>query len=461
MNPGASREAAADDGGGGALSAREDALRLREERLAQREAAAEAVQALVQTKSNRVAERMQQTREANERLILASVRSQTQTDVATQENARKDDFLALLSHELRNPLAPIRNAVAILGRISGAEPRLPWIHDLIERQLEQMSRLLDDLLDVARVRSGKIVLQRRAVVVQEFIGQAIEGCRATAEARGQRLTVELPAQPIYVDGDPVRLIQVFANLLNNAVKYTGEGGAIAVRVQACESTLVVRVQDNGRGIAPEAMGRIFDLFTQEDRSLAHSQGGLGIGLTVVRRLVELHGGTVEVSSAGANRGSEFTVTLPLLRQASPAAPAGPSPSPSSAAAAQRLRIAVIEDNVDANDSLSALLQLVGYEVVCAYDGISGAALVRASRPHVVLCDIGLPGMDGLAMAALLREELLDSLPVMVALTGYGQAEDRARALAAGFSHQLTKPVDITTLLALIDEHAKRLASATG
>ncbi|MBA3588568.1 ATP-binding protein [Methylibium sp.] len=439
----------------GALHARGEALRVREESMKLRETTADAGEALAQTLTDRLVESALQTREANERLVIASMRSQALTEAAEQANALKDDFLAMLSHELRNPLAPIRNAAAILDHISHAEPRLPWIHGVIERQVEQMTRLLDDLLDVTRLRSGKIVLLKRSVLAREFIEQAIETCRPLAESRAQQLTVEFPAELIYVDGDPVRLTQVFANLLNNAVKYTGTGGAITVRVQVCEQALVVRVQDNGRGLSPESLSRVFELFMQEDRSLAHAQGGLGIGLTVVRRLVELHGGTVEAASAGLNHGSEFMVTLPLVQPPAPA----PAEMPAPPAPPQALRIVVIEDNVDANDSLSALLTLVGHDVRSAYDGISGIALVRASRPQVVLCDIGLPGMDGLAVAAQLREELQGALPVMVALTGYGQAEDRARSIAAGFGLHLTKPVNPESLLALIDRQVERLAGA--
>ncbi|MBA3598738.1 MAG: response regulator [Methylibium sp.] len=452
MNSGA-RDGAGED----ALRARGEALRLREEHVLRRETTADSDEALVLTQADRLAERALQIREANERLVIASLHSQELTEVAEQANERKDDFLAMLSHELRNPLAPIRNAVAILGLVSHAEPRLPWIHAVIDRQVAQLTRLLDDLLDVARVRSGKLVLQRRPVAAREFIEQAAESCRPLAEARRQQFTVALPAEPVYVDGDPTRLTQVFANLFSNAVKYTHEGGTVAVSAQAVEQTLVVRVQDNGRGIAPEAQARIFELFTQEDHSLAHAQGGLGIGLSLVRRLVELHGGTVAVASDGEDRGSEFVVALPLLQGQLPAVPAELQSRP---AARRGMRIAVIEDNVDANDSLNVLLTLVGHEVFSAYDGTSGASLVLESRPQMVLCDIGLPGMDGLAVATYLREEMREALPLMVALTGYGQTDDRARALAAGFALHLTKPVDTQALLALIDGLADRLAGVS-
>jgi signal transduction histidine kinase/CheY-like chemotaxis protein len=449
------------DAGGNDRLRREEALRAGEENVARREvhvgrreASADARAEAEATQSEQFEERARQAREANERLVIASLHSQQLTEAAEEANARKDEFLAMLSHELRNPLAPIRNAAAILARIEDAEPRLPWVRGLIERQVDQMARLLDDLLDVARVRSGKIVLKKRPVSTQEFIEPAVESCRPLADDRRQRLTVAVPAQPIFVDGDPARLTQVISNLLNNAAKYTREGGTIGVSAQQSETTLVVRVKDDGAGLAPEALERIFELFTQEDRSLAHSQGGLGIGLTLVRRIVEMHGGTVSVASDGLNLGSEFTVTLPLL----------PRPQPTEAAPRREqaphrsLRIAVIEDNRDANDSLSTLLRIVGHDVVSAFDGVSGLALVLAERPQLVLCDIGLPGLDGFAVASRLGEQWLDSPPVLVALTGYGQAEDRAHAEAAGFQFQLTKPVDTDLMLEMLDRQAERLSA---
>ncbi|WP_292445818.1 hybrid sensor histidine kinase/response regulator [Methylibium sp.] len=434
------------------LRAGEEDLARREVAFARREAEFDAKSDAAMTQPSQSEERARQVRDANERLVIASMNAQQLAEAAEEANARKDDFLAMLSHELRNPLAPIRNAAAILARIEGGEPRLPWIRNLIEQQVEQMSLLLDDLLDVARVRSGKIVLKKRPVAVHEFLERAIESCRPLAESRSQQLTAALPAQPVFVDGDPARLTQVFSNLLNNAAKYTRDGGTIRLSVEPSETALIARVKDNGSGLAPEALERVFGLFSQEDRSLAHAQGGLGIGLTVVRRLVELHGGTVTVTSDGLNCGSEFVVTLPLLK--------GPEPAvavPRVEAVPRRsLRIAVIEDNRDSNDSLSTLLRIVGHEVVSAFDGVSGLALVLAERPQLVLCDIGLPGMDGLAVAARLRKEWCDSPPVLVALTGYGQAEDRARAEAAGFELHLTKPVDTDLMIAMIDRHAERL-----
>ncbi len=426
---------------------REKAAWLREEAIAAQERAAKA-KALGIT----------QMREANQNLVVAAVDAQTKTDAAEQANRRLEEFLAMLAHELRSPLAPIRNAVAILQRITSSHAQLPWIHDVIKRQADHMSRLLDDLLDVARVTSGKVTLQRRPVAVIEFLGQAIETSRPLIDARRQQFSLDIPPQPLYVDGDLARLTQVFSNLLHNASKYTDEGGAISLSVQASGATLTLRLADNGNGIPAEILPRIFDLFAQSDRALARAQGGLGIGLTVVRRLVEMHGGTVSAASAGVNQGSEFVVTLPLLDAAQGTDFDG---NAQPAVGGQRYKFAVIEDNVDANDVLRMLLQMMGHEVFSAFDGVTGVALVRSNRPQVVLCDIGLPGLDGYGVIAKLRAEMTGPLPCMIALTGYGQAEDRMRALAAGFDHHLVKPVDPETLMQRIAEHFKAPESQDG
>ena len=314
-----------------------------------------------------------------------------------------------------------------------------------------MTRLLDDLLDVASVASGRVTLHRRSVAVSEFVGQAIETSRPMIDSRRQQFTLDIPPQPLYVDGDLARLTQVFSNLLNNASN-TDEGGIIALSVQTRGAAVVLRLRDNGSGIRADTLPRIFDLFAQADRSLARAQGGLGIGLTVVRRLVEMHGGTVTASSAGLNQGSEFVVTLPLLKAPHGAVSDGNAQPPLSG---HRYRIVLIEDNVDANDALRTLLQMMGHEVLAAFDGVTGVTLVKSSRPQIVLCDIGLPGMDGYAVIAKLREEMPAPLPVMIALTGYGQAEDRIRALRAGFEDHLVKPVDPDTLMRLIATHCER------
>ena len=402
-------------------------------------------------------------RQANENLILATLEANRLNDAAVVANRRQDEFLAMLAHELRNPLAPIRSAAALLARLAPEAPVPPLIAQVIERQAAHMARLLDDLLDASRVTSGKVRLQRRPIRVDEFIGHAVEACRSLISAQGQRLTLdlpgppELPGPPIYVDGDPVRLEQVVSNLLHNAAKYTQEGGAIEIRVRALAGQVEIRVGDNGVGIAADVLPHIFDLFAQNERSLNRSQGGLGIGLTVVRSMVELHGGTVEAFSRGPGLGSEFVVTLTRLPQpvrtddppASIAATTAPGPKPAS--------VLLIDDNADAAEMLAMLLEMSGHTVVTALDGTAALACFERDRPQVVLCDIGLPGMDGYEVARRIRGASTSAdgngnagMPLLVALTGYDGPTARARALLAGFDRHLVKPVDPDDVLRLID-----------
>lgn len=390
---------------------------------------------------------MLQLRDANEHLVIATMEAQALTEAAERGNRQREQFLAMLAHELRNPLAPIVNALAVLHRVATPEPLVPWAHDVIKRQVGHMTRLLNDLLDVSRVTSGKITLQKRPVALSDLMVQAVETSSPPIRDRKQNLTVEIPRHALILDGDAARLTQVFSNLLNNAAKYTQEGGAIKFSAEEQGESVVLRVTDNGFGIAPDVLPTIFEIFAQEDRSLARAHGGLGIGLTVVRAIVEMHGGTVTAASRGPGEGSEFTVSLPLLHGAVPEVAAEVEVE----AGATKLpyRIVLIEDNVDANASLKTLLELTGYQVASAYDGASGVRLVQSSRPQIVLCDIGLPGMDGYAVIARLRAEMKPPLPVMIAITGYGQPEDRARALEAGFQQHLVKPVNADDLLRLI------------
>ncbi|MEO8654765.1 MAG: ATP-binding protein, partial [Ramlibacter sp.] len=329
------------------------------------------------------------------------------------------------------------------------------MHDVIGRQVGHMVRLIDDLLEASRLTQGKVILQRSPTAVAEFVQQAIENARELIDAQRQQLTLDLPAAPLFVDGDPVRLVQIVANLLHNAAKYTPEGGAIGVPVRPLEDSVVIRIGDNGVGIAADALPFIFDMFTQDEHSLSRSQGGLGIGLTVVRRMVELHGGTVEARSAGLGQGSEFVVSLPRQTPVEPKAQiAAARASPPRTA-----RIVVVEDNVDAADTLATLLRLSGHRVDVALDGPSGLDLIVQLRPQIVLCDIGLPGMDGYELAQQVRERGQLPAPVMIALTGYDGANDRARARAAGFDHHMAKPVDVAALEHLIGMAALDVAAA--
>ncbi len=390
-------------------------------------------------------------REANEKLVLATVRAQTAAEVAEQANRDKEQFLAMLAHELRNPLAPIVNALAILRRKAAPDPTVTWVHDIIKRQVDHLTRLLDELLEASRLTTGKVLLKKRPIAISETMRFAIEGAQPLIRLRRQQLNVNFPGQPLVVDGDPTRLVQIFSNLLHNAAKYTQEGGTISFSATQQGDSAVIRVSDNGCGIAPEALPRIFDIFTQEGRSIDHAQGGLGIGLTVVRSLVELHGGSVEAASPGLGQGTEISVVIPLMTDPPLMIPTGVGVR--AEAPGVSLRIVLIDDNVDANDSLNAVLSVMGHEVSTAFDGTTGYELIRDARPQLVLCDIGLPGMDGYQVITKLRATLEAPMPVMIALTGYGQPEDQARALAAGFDHHLTKPVDVEEMLRLIAAHA--------
>lgn len=372
-----------------------------------------------------------------------------------EASRRKDEFLAMLAHELRNPLAPVVNALEVMRRdpAAGGQSRA-----IVERQVRQITRLVDDLLDVSRITRGKIVLRRETVDLGEVVGRAVESTRPLIDAARHRLEVCLPSSPIRLEADPTRLEQVLANLLNNAAKYTPPGGALVVEAHAEGDEAVVRVKDNGLGIAPELLPRVFELFMQADRSLDRAQGGLGIGLTLVQRLVAMHGGTVEAYSAGLGQGSEFTVRLPSGRDV--AAPASrPAEAETVARRGPSLTILVVEDSVDTAETLAMLLRLEGHQVFLAHDGRRGLEAARTHRPDVALMDIGLPGLDGLEVARRLREQSGLAQTVLVAMTGYGQERDRDRARAAGFDHHLVKPVDWTALQEVLSTVAARLSPA--
>jgi signal transduction histidine kinase len=367
-----------------------------------------------------------------------------------ETDRRKDEFLAMLAHELRNPLAPMRNALEIV-RLRGLERRstLRQSWDMIERQVEHLTRLVEDLLDVSRITRGKIALKKAPVEVAEVVRRAVETSRPLVEARHHHLDVKLPATPVYVLGDLTRLSQVLLNLLNNAAKYTDEGGelTLSVEVETASADVVLRVRDTGMGIPPEMLPRIFDLFTQADRTLDRAQGGLGIGLTLVRRLVMMHGGSVAAFSQGPGKGSEFVVRLPQYRGGAP--PVHVADAESASAEIVSRRILVVDDNQDSALSLAMLLRLSGNEVVTAHDGPTALALASGFRPELALLDIGLPGMDGYELARRLRE--LPGLTGLrlAALTGYGSDEDRRRSRTAGFNLHLVKPVEMEALQALL------------
>jgi signal transduction histidine kinase/FixJ family two-component response regulator len=375
-----------------------------------------------------------------------------------QEGDRlKNEFLAMLAHELRNPLAPIRNAVQILRRDKIGRAEQEFARDIIDRQVGQMVRIVDDLLDVSRITRGKISLRKETVDLTAVAARAVETSRPLIELRKQTLSVKLPACPIPAHGDATRLAQVLANLLNNAAKFTGERGSISLTLEQHDKEAVFHICDTGVGIPADMLSSIFDLFIQADRTLDRSQGGLWIGLTLVRRLVEMHGGSVHAFSDGPNRGSDFVVRLPTLQEAEIPAVSVNGTRPA-AARSDRRRVLVVDDNIDSAETLAMVLRQCGHDVKTAHDGPSTLDVAVAYRPDVVLLDIGLPGMDGYEVARRLKQQPgMESLCI-AAVTGYGQPDDRRRAREAGFQHHFIKPVDLQMLQDVLAQTC-RLASS--
>jgi signal transduction histidine kinase/CheY-like chemotaxis protein len=416
-----------------------------------------------------------------ERERLESELRQRAEELARADRA-KDQFLAMLAHELRNPLAPIRNAVQLLKQVSSPEPRLVRAQEIIERQVSHQAHLLEDLLNVSRIARGKVSLHPIRLDLDLLVRDAVADYRSVLEDAGLTLTLDGPQEPVWVLGDPTRLAQVVGNLLQNAAKFTDRGGQVTVRlaleaslkdlatetrrhgekhteksVSPClrgekafgdEKTLAaVTVRDTGIGIEPAMLSRVFETFAQADRSLDRSRGGLGLGLALVKGLVELHGGQVRAESDGPGQGAAFTFWLPLAR-----ARRAPQPAPAAAVEEMpRRRILVVEDNRDAADTLREVLELAGHEVAVAYEGPAGVEAAREFHPEVVLCDLGLPGMDGYAVAAELRRDPATAATRLIAVSGYGQDEDRRRSLEAGFDRHLIKPVDLVELQRLIGD----------
>ncbi len=369
-----------------------------------------------------------------------------QAEALREADRRKDDFLATLAHELRNPLAPLRNAVQILT-LRGSDPALvAQTCEVMGRQVQQIVRLVDDLLEVSRIGQGKISLQKAPVDMADVVATAVETSRPLIDAHRHKLTVSLPGSPTRVEADATRLAQVLSNLLNNAAKYTEDGGQIDLIIERAGKDAVARVRDNGIGIAPEEMPHLFDMFRQIESSANRSQGGLGIGLTLVRRLVEMHGGRIEARSAGLGKGSEFTVRLPAIAEPALAA-VGPEPArkpteeSSAPAPVGARRVLIVDDNADSAESMAVLLRLRGHEVRLAYDGQSALEKAQTFRPDVMFLDLSLPKMDGYEVARRLRLEPEMKDILLVAMTGYGSEEDRQRTQEAGFYTHLIKPVD--------------------
>ena len=385
--------------------------------------------------------------------VTRDLTTRVQVEALRESERRVDEFLAMLAHELRNPLAPMRTALDLLDRSPSDDARaLVFARGVFARQVTHLTRLVDDLLDVSRINSGQIVLELDTVDVAKVLRETVDSMRPLAAARGHEFRVEVPEGETLVRADSMRLAQVLSNLLSNAIKYTPQGGLVAVKVERDNDFTWISVHDNGRGIAPELLPRIFDLFVQGERALAREEGGLGVGLTLVKRLVELHGGTVIATSEGSGKGSEFVVRLPLVRPAKRIRGAEPSRD---ATSSERLSVLVVEDNPDVAGAMAYLLEVLGHTVEIAHDG--GTALTRAPvlRPDVVFLDIGLPRLDGYEVARCLR-----ALPVLegmmiVACTGYGRDDDRAKAKAAGFDHHIVKPAAAETLVRILAEAAQR------
>ena len=368
-------------------------------------------------------------------------------EILREAGEKKDKFIATLAHELRNPLAPIRNAVNLLRRRELADPQVAWCRDVIDRQVAQMTHLLEDLLDVSRITRTKLMLRREPLELAKVIEQAIETAQPFVDEAGQALTVTLPPAPVVLNGDLTRLAQVISNLLINAAKYTAAGGNIGLTAQREAGAVLIKVKDNGIGIAAEHLPHVFEMFGQVRSALEHSQGGLGIGLSLSKGLVEMHDGEIRAYSKGLGKGSEFVVRLPVA-SALPA-PAEPA-ADRSAPAAKKYRIVVADDLRDSADSLQLLLQAMGHEVQVAYDGEQALGAVEAFAPDLAFIDLGMPNVNGYQACRRIREQPWGQRVVLIALTGWGEENDRRRTREAGFDHHVVKPLDPTTLEALID-----------
>ena len=382
----------------------------------------------------------------NENLVLATLDARKLREDAERANQRQNEFLAMLAHELRNPLAPISLASSLLAKMPSPTVQLLTLQKTIDRQVGHLSRLLDDLLDAARINTGKIALMRSSIILEDQLVCAMETVQARITQRHQSMELHIPSKDVVLFGDPVRLGQVFSNVLVNASKFTQDGGKIIISSWVHEGMVLITIADNGVGIAPEVLPHIFSLFTQGPRALARSEGGLGVGLNVVRNVIQLHGGTVEARSPGIGQGTVFTIALPLPALSDFAVPeAHDSSHPS------RLhRILLVEDNGDAREMLCMFLQSEGYAVVTADDGPEGLALASQQHFDVLVCDIGLPGINGYDLIRQLRKTVGAGAPFCVAVSGYGQLQDKAQAVEAGFDEYMVKPIDINALLHLLD-----------
>jgi PAS domain S-box-containing protein len=378
--------------------------------------------------------------------VMRDQTERKQAEEALQKaDRRKDEFLAILAHELRNPLAPLRNSLEILRVNDGDRKTVARMRATMEHQVSHLARLVDDLLEVSRITRGAIGLRKERVEIREALQSAVETSRPLIDAAGHQLRIWLPHRPLYIEADPVRVTQAIANLLNNAVKFTERAGEIELSAAREGEYVVVRVRDTGIGIAPEVLARVFDLFAQVDVSSARMQGGLGIGLTLAKHLIEMHGGSIEAKSAGLGHGSEFIVRLPLAADDRAEQLQVPDESAVLSSAHPPRRILIVDDNAEAADTLAELLSLYGHEVQAVHNGPAALETFATWRPHIMLLDIGMPGMDGYEVARRVRQQAGAEEVKLIALTGWGQEKDRKRAREAGFDHHLLKPLDLQGL----------------
>jgi signal transduction histidine kinase len=406
---------------------------------------AESNKQLAEANSSLQLEKTRELEELNGHLQRANEELSRSENMLKDAVVKRDEFLAMLSHELRNPLSPLRNASHMLMQGETQDPKIIWSRGVIERQLKHLIRLVDDLLDVSRIARGKIVLVSERVNVADIVAAAAETVQPLLEQKKQQLELNAVSTDLFVRGDSVRLTQVVGNLLHNAAKYTGEGGRVVLTTRSNGGRAEIRVRDTGIGISADSMPRIFELFTQIPSERVNTSGGLGIGLALVRALVELHGGEIMVASDGLDRGSEFTVRLPLFASEALASNAVSSVPSKDQVVPVRRNILIADDNQDALESLALMLRLEGHEVHCASDGEEALALAGLRRPEIVVLDVGMPKLDGCEVARRIRAESWGRGAVLVALTGWGQDVDRRRSREAGFDMHLVKPVDPATI----------------
>lgn len=386
--------------------------------------------------------------------VMQDLTSRRHAEALADRAQRTHEFIAMLAHELRNPLAPIRNAVELMSRKGLGDPALDAMRQTIDRQSALLTRIIDEFLDVNRIARGKFTLTKEPIELSEIVSRAVETARPVIDSKGQRFTVDMPAAPLRLVGDALRLTQVVVNLLNNAAKYAPRGGSIGLKVERHGSDVEIAVKDDGRGLAPEHLETIFDLFAQIDPETIGGHGGLGVGLALVRRVVELHGGTVQARSAGLGQGSEFVVRLPITFGKPQSVPDAKRAELQGARSSNgKLRVLVVDDNKDAADSLHLLLESIGQDVITVYDGPAALDAVEKLHPDIVMLDLGMPKMSGYDVAERIRSLSGIRQPILAAVTGWGQETDRDKTLKAGFAHHLVKPVELETLRRLLDEAA--------